>query len=393
MLRAKIDMAHPNLNMRDPVMYRIKHARHHRTGDDWCIYPMYDWAHGQSDALENITHSLCTLEFENHRPLYNWFLEKIGVENPPRQIEFARLNLTYTVMSKRKLRQLVEDGHVESWDDPRMPTVSGMRRRGYTPEAIRKFAAEIGVTKTESMVDLALLEFFVREHLNKTSQRRMAVLDPVKLVITNYPEGTEEWLEADNNPEDEDAGTRSIPFSGELYIERDDFMEDPPKKFFRLAPGKEVRLKHAYFVTCNEVIKDSHGNVTELRCSYDPDSRGGQSPDGRKVKGTLHWVSAAHAADAEVRLYDNLFVRENLNTLEEGEDALDFLNPESLVTVNAKLEPSLAEAEAGSSFQFLRKGYFCADSKDHKKDHSGGKIVFNRTVQLKDSWAKVKKKG
>ncbi|WP_041402112.1 glutamine--tRNA ligase/YqeY domain fusion protein [Salinispira pacifica] len=392
-LRAKIDMAHPNLNMRDPVMYRIKHARHHRTGDDWCIYPMYDWAHGQSDALENITHSLCTLEFENHRPLYNWFLEKIGVENPPRQIEFARLNLTYTVMSKRKLRQLVEDGHVESWDDPRMPTVSGMRRRGYTPEAIRKFAAEIGVTKTESMVDLALLEFFVREHLNKTAQRRMAVLDPVKMVITNYPEGKEEWLEADNNPEDEHAGTRSIPFSGELYIERDDFMEDPPKKFFRLAPGKEVRLKHAYFVTCDEVIKDASGNITELRCSYDPESRGGQSPDGRKVKGTLHWVSAAHALDAEVRLYDNLFLRENLNTLEEDEDSLDYLNPESLVTVQAKLEPSLGDAEAGSSFQFLRKGYFCADSKDHKRDHSGNSIVFNRTVQLKDSWAKVKKKG
>ena len=323
-LRAKIDMADPNLNMRDPVMYRIKQQSHQRSGNSWCIYPMYDWAHGQSDAIEHVTHSICTLEFENHRPLYNWFLEKIGVEDPPRQIEFARLNLSFTIMSKRKLRQLVEEGQVASWDDPRMPTISAMRRRGYTPQAIRRFAAEIGVTKTESMVDFSLLEFFVREDLNKTARRVMAVLDPVKLVISNYPEDREELLEADNNPEDPRAGTRMIPFSRELFIEREDFMEDPPAKFFRLAPGREVRLKHAYFVRCQEVIKNGEGEIIEIRCIYDPESRGGRSPDGRKVKGTLHWLSAAHAEDAELRLYDRLFTRENLNSLGEGESFSGF---------------------------------------------------------------------
>jgi glutaminyl-tRNA synthetase len=388
-LRAKIDMKHPNLNMRDPVMYRIKHAHHHRTGDDWCIYPMYDWAHGQSDALENITHSICTLEFENHRPLYNWFLESIGVENPPRQIEFARLNLTNTVMSKRKLRQLVEEGHVASWDDPRMPTVSGMRRRGYTAAAIRKFAAEIGVTKTESMVELPLLEYFVREDLNKSADRVMVVLDPLKVVISNYPEDREEYFEAVNNPENEEAGTRQVPFSREIYIEREDFMEDPPRKFFRLAPGKEVRLKHAYFVTCDEVIRNDAGEVTELRCSYDPDSRGGNAADGRKVKGTLHWVSAKHAVDTEVRLYDTLFTRENMNALEEGEDMTDFINPDSLKVITAKAEPSVAQAAGETAFQFLRMGYFTADRHDHGADHP----VFNRSVKLKDSWAKMQKKG
>ncbi len=388
-LRAKIDMKHPNLNMRDPVMYRIKHARHHRTGDEWCIYPMYDWAHGQSDALENITHSICTLEFENHRPLYNWFLESIGVENPPRQIEFARLNLTHTVMSKRKLRQLVEEGHVASWDDPRMPTVSGMRRRGYTSAAIRKFAAEIGVTKTESMVELNLLEYFVREDLNLKANRVMAVLDPVKLVLTNYPEDAQEEFDAINNPEDEGAGSRKIPFSRELYIEREDFMEDPPKKFFRLAPGREVRLKHAYFVTCDDVVKDENGTVTEIRCSYDPESRGGNTPDGRKVKGTLHWVSARHAIDAEVRLYDSLFTRENMTVLADDEEMTDFINPDSLKIINAKVEPSLAMAAPETGFQFMRQGYFTADRKDHSSEHP----VYNRSVKLKDSWSKIQKKG
>lgn len=387
-LRAKIDMTHPNLNMRDPVMYRVRHQWHQRCGDTWCIYPMYDWAHGQSDALEGISHSICTLEFENHRPLYNWFLEKIGIEHPPQQIEFARLNLSFTVMSKRKLRQLVEEGHVASWDDPRMPTVSAMRRRGYPPEAIRNFAAEIGVTKTESMIDLALLEFLVREELNRVAPRVMAVLDPVKLIVDNYPEDRVEMLEADNNPGDEQAGTRMLPFSRELFIEREDFMEDPPKKFFRLAPGQEVRLKHAYFLRCERVVKDSSGTIIEIHCSYDPDSRGGKSPDGRKVKGTLHWLSARHALDAEIRLYDTLFSRENLNNLNEDESYLDYLNPQSLRVIRGKIEPGLAEAGVGERFQFLRQGYFCTDS-DHRPDHP----VFNRTVSLKDGWAKVQRQG
>ncbi len=388
-LRAKIDMSHPNLNMRDPVMYRILHATHHRTGDKWCIYPMYDWAHGLEDSIERITHSICTLEFEDHRPLYDWFLIQLGIYRP-QQIEFARLNLTYTVMSKRKLLKLVEEGYVSGWDDPRMPTISGLRRRGYTPYAIRDFAERIGVAKSNSTVDFALLEHCLREDLNKKALRVMAVLDPLKVVITNYPENEIEYFDADNNPEDESAGKRKIPFCREIYIEKTDFREDAPRKYFRLAPGKEVRLKHAYYITCEKVIKDEKtGEIVELHCTYDPNSKGGWTNDGRKVKGTLHWVSAKHCIDGEVRLYSHLFSKENPDKTEEDKDFLSNLNPDSLVVLkNCKLEPSLKDAKAGVNYQFLRTGYFCVDKKDSKPDN----LVFNRTVALKDSWAKKEKK-
>ena len=385
-LRAKIDMLHPNLNMRDPVMYRILHAAHHRTGDKWCIYPMYDWAHGLEDSVEKITHSICTLEFENHRPLYDWFLDELDVYHP-RQIEFARLNLTYTVMSKRKLLQLVQASHVNGWDDPRMPTIGGLRRRGYSPQAIREFCKRISVNKFNSTVDIALLEHCLREDLNKTSPRVMAVLRPLKVIIANFPEGHVEQLDAVNNPEDPAAGTRKAPFSRELYIEREDFMEDPPKKFFRLAPGREVRLRYAYFVTCRDVVKDKDGQIIELHCTYDPATRGGDAPDGRKVKATLHWVSAAHALEAEVRLYDNLFTRENPDNVPEGADFKSNLKANSLETLTScRVEPSLAGAEASSRYQFERLGYFCVDS-----DSSKDKLVFNRTVPLRDTWAKIQK--
>lgn len=387
-LRAKIDMAHPNLNMRDPVLYRIAHATHHRTGDTWCIYPMYDFTHGQSDALEYVTHSLCTLEFENHRPLYEWFLENLSVPSYPRQIEFSRLNLNYTVMSKRKLLQLVEEGHVEGWNDPRMPTISGIRRRGYPPEAIRNFCKVIGITKFQSTNDIALLENSVREILNKKALRFMAVLDPIKVVVTNYPEDKVEEMEAVANPEDPAAGIRKVPFSRELYIERDDFMEDPPKKFFRLSPGKEVRFRSAYWIRCDEVIKDENGEIKELHCSYDPETRGGQNPsDGRKVKATIHWVSAPHAIGAEVRLYDRLF---DVESPDKGDGTfLDHLNPDSLkVLPEAKLERNLADISVGETVQFERLGYFCKDT-----DSTEEKPVFNRTVGLRDSWAKAQKKG
>jgi glutaminyl-tRNA synthetase len=386
-LRAKIDMASPNLNLRDPVLYRIRRAHHHRTGDAWCIYPTYDYAHGQSDAIEEVTHSICTLEFENHRPLYEWFLREIGLF-PSRQIEFARLNLTYTVMSKRKLLQLVQSRVVSGWDDPRMPTIRGLRRRGYTPESLRAFCAEIGVSKFESVIDYVRLENALREDLNKRAPRRMAVLRPLKVVIENWPAGQVEWLDAVNNPEDPSAGTRKVPFAGELYLERDDFQEDPPKKFFRLAPGREVRLRWAYFITCTGVVKNERGEVVELRCTYDPATKGGDAPDGRKVKATLHWVSAPHALSAEVRLYDHLF---RVEFPEQGTD--DFttnLNPASLEIVSdAKLEPSLAEAELGLGYQFERQGYFCLDSTD--ADPRAKRYVFNRSVSLKDSWAKAQK--
>lgn len=386
-LRAKIDMASPNLNMRDPVMYRILHATHHRTGDKWCIYPMYDWAHGQSDSIEGITHSICTLEFEDHRPLYNWFIEQLGIY-APQQIEFARLNLTYTVMSKRKLLQLVQEGHVRGWDDPRMPTIAGLRRRGYTPEAIRDFAERIGVAKADSTVDISFLEHCLREDLNKRAPRVMAVLRPLKVVLVNYPEGQVEEMEAVNNPEDESMGTRKLPFSRVLYIERDDFREEAPKKYHRLAPGKEVRLKHGYYITCVEVVKDKNsGEIVELHCTYDPKTRGGWSDDGRIVKGTLHWVSAAHAIPAEVRLYDHLFTKPDPEEVEEGKTFLDNINPHSLeVLSNCMVEPSLANAAPGSRYQFLRHGYFCVDP-----DSTKGKLVFNRTVSLKDSWAKIER--
>ncbi|MBN2226103.1 MAG: glutamine--tRNA ligase/YqeY domain fusion protein [candidate division Zixibacteria bacterium] len=381
-LRAKIDMAAPNLNMRDPVMYRILHAEHHRTGNKWCIYPMYDWAHGQSDSIEGITHSLCDISFEDHRPLYDWFIDQLGIHHP-RQIEFARLNIGYTVLSKRRLIQLVKEGFVSGWDDPRMPTLSGLRRRGYTPEAIRTFCDRIGVAKRESMVDIALLEYCLREDLNIRARRMMAVLDPLKVIIDNYPEGQVEQFEAINNPEDESAGTRMIPFSREIYIEREDFLENPPKKFFRLAPGQEVRLKHAYYITCARVVKDENGRIVELHCTYDPESRGGGTPDGRRVKGTLHWVSAAHARDAEVRLYDRLFTREN--PLEDEDFKANF-NAGSLTAIRGcKVEPALADAQPGEFFQFLRQGYFCVDSVDTTEN----KPVFNRTVSLKDTWAKI----
>jgi glutaminyl-tRNA synthetase len=388
-LRAKIDMNHPNINMRDPVLYRILHRHHFRSGDEWCIYPMYDFAHGYEDAIEGVTHSICTLEFEDHRPLYEWLLDNVSVPCKPRQFEFARLNLTYTVMSKRLLLELVNRKIVSGWDDPRMPTISGIRRRGYTPSAIRRFCSEIGVSKSNSMVDIEFLQFIIREELNASAQRAMAVLDPLKVVIENYPEGQVEMLEAENNPEDPNAGTRTIPFSRELYIERDDFMENPPKKFFRLSPGSEVRLKHAYFITCKEVVRNGAGEIVELRCIYDPLSRGGEAPDGRRVKGTLHWVSVPHAVKAEIRLYENLFTLRDMSEMEEGKSYSDYLNPDSLkVLGNCFVEPMIAGAKPLDRFQFLRQGYFCADA-----DSTPERPVFNRTVALKDSWAKMQQKG
>ena len=402
-LKAKIDMAHPNLNLRDPVMYRILHAEHPRTGSDWCIYPMYDWAHGLEDSLENITHSICTLEFENHRPLYDWFIDAINRDRPeqiphPQQIEFARLNLTYTVMSKRRLLELVQAGQVSnwddpriptdqvsSWDDPRMPTISGMRRRGYSPQSIRNFCQRIGINKFNSTIDFAMLEHCVREDLNKTSPRVMAVLNPLKVVITNYSEGQTEQLDAVNNPEDPSAGTRQVPFSRELYIERDDFLEEPPKKFFRLAPGREVRLRYAYFITCQEVIKNENGQIIELRCTYDPATRGGDSPDGRKVKATLHWVCAKNALPAEVRLYDHLFNKENPSDVEEGQHFSDNINPDSLKSLpQCFVEPHLKNATSLSRWQFERLGYFCTDPASTNEN-----LIFNRTATLKDPWAKI----
>ena len=385
-LRAKIDMASGNMNMRDPIMYRILYTPHHRTGDKWCIYPTYDWAHGQSDSIEGITHSICTLEYEDHRPLYDWFLDQLGIYHP-QQIEFAPLNLSHTVLSKRYLRRLVEEGYVSGWDDPRMPTIAGLRRRGYTPEAIRNFCRLIGVSKKESLVDITLLEHCVREDLNKRAPRRFCVLRPIKLIIDNYPEDLVEEMECINNPEDESMGTRKVPFSRVLYIERDDFREDPPPKWFRLAPGREVRLRYAYYVTCTDVVKDEAGQVIELHCTYDPESRGGWAPDGRKVRGTLHWVSAAHSLEVEVRLYDRLFTVPNPLDVGEGEDFTANLNPNSLeVLTSCRAEPSLAGAEPGSIFQFERQGYFCVDP-----DSSPGRLVFNRTVPLRDTWAKIEK--
>jgi glutaminyl-tRNA synthetase len=388
-LRAKIDMTSPNLNMRDPVMYRILHATHHRTGDAWCIYPMYDYAHGQSDSIEHVTHSMCSLEFADHQPLYRWFIEQLGIF-PSQQIEFDRLSITYTLMSKRKLLQLVQEGRVNGWDDPRMPTLSGVRRRGYTPEAIRAFVATAGVSRTNGIVDIEMLEHFQRDDLNHHSRRAMAVLQPLKVVIDNYPaDQKEEFVEVQNNPEDLEAGTRQVPFSRELYIEQDDFREVPPPKYYRLSPGKEVRLRNAYFITAKSVVKDAAGNVIEVHCTYDPLSRGGQSPDGRKVKSTMHWVSAAHAITPEIRLYDKLFLKPDPYDLEEGQDVLDNLNPSSLQIVSdAKLEPSLASAKPGDRFQFERVGYFCVDP-----DSTAEKLVFNRTLPLKDTWAKIEKKA
>ena len=388
-LRAKIDMASPNLNMRDPVMYRILRAEHHRTGDRWCIYPTYDFAHGLSDSIEGVTHSVCTLEFEDHRPLYDWILDELNVDCHPQQIEFARLNLSHTVLSKRKLLKLVEEGHVTGWDDPRMPTLSGLRRRGYTPEAIRNFCERIGVAKRDSVVDIALLEHGVREDLNRRAPRVMAVLHPLRVVIDNYPEGQVEELEAVNNPEDLSMGTRKVPFSRVLYIERDDFREDPPAKFFRLAPGREVRLRYAYIVKCVDVVKDSaNGQVTEVHCTYDPQTRGGSAPEGRKVKGTVHWVSAAHSLGAEVRLYDHLFTPESPGNGDDGSEHESMLNPRSLETLaSCRVEPSLAGAAPGNRYQFERQGYFCVDS----VDSSDVALVFNRTVSLRDSWAKIER--
>ncbi len=386
-LRAKIDMASPNINLRDPVMYRILKAKHHRTGETWSIYPMYDWAHGQSDALEGITHSVCTLEFEDHRPLYDWFIRALAIHHP-RQIEFARLNLSHTVMSKRKLLELVNENHVAGWDDPRMPTISAMRRRGYPPEAIRAFAEGVGVTKRQQTVSIALLEHHVREHLNKSSPRVMGVIKPLKVVIENYPEDQTDELDAVNNPEDESAGTRQVPFGREIYIEQDDFMEDPPRKFFRLAPGREVRLRYAYLVTCTDVVKDASGNITELRCTYDPESRGGNAPDGRKVKATLHWVSAKHGLGAEVREYNALFTREDPGDVPEDGDWRESINPESLNVVRqAIIEPSVRGAAPGTQYQFERIGYFCVDP-----DTTGDTLIFNRTVTLRDAWANIKKR-
>jgi len=388
-LRAKIDMASPNIIMRDPTLYRIRHVSHYRTGDTWCIYPMYDFTHCLSDSIEGITHSNCTLEFESNRELYDWVLDHLAVDCHPQQIEFARLNLSFTVLSKRKLIKLVEDGHVSSWDDPRMPTISGLRRRGYTPTAIRNFCDRIGVAKADSMVDMALLEYCVREDLNKLAPRVMGVLRPLKVIIDNFPENETDELEAVNNPEDSSMGTRKVPFSRELYIERDDFMEDPPKKFFRLAPGREVRLRYAYFITCVDVVKDpATGEITELHCTYDPATRGGDAPDGRKVKGTLHWVSANHAIAAQVRLYDHLFTKENPNEVEKGMDFTAYLNPASMeILSDCKLEPSLAGAKPSSLYQFERLGYFCVDAKDSLPET----LVFNRTVTLRDTWAKILK--
>jgi glutaminyl-tRNA synthetase len=387
-LRAKIDMASPNLNMRDPVMYRILHATHHRTGDQWCIYPMYDYAHGQSDSIENVTHSMCTLEFTDHQPLYRWYIEHLGIF-PSHQFEFDRLNLTYTMLSKRKLLQLVQENRVNGWDDPRMPTISGIRRRGFTPEAIRAFCATIGATRTNGTTDIEMLEHFQRDDLNHRSLRAMAVLHPLKIVIDNYPEGKQEFVEVANNPEDPAAGMRQVPFSREIYIEQDDFREVPPPKYYRLSPGKEVRLRNAYFITAQSVVKDADGNVVEVHCTYDPLSRGGNSPDGRKVKSTMHWVSAAHAITAEIRIYDKLFTKADPFDVEEGQDVLSNLNPDSLkVLTGAKLEPSLTGAQAGERFQFERVGYFCVDP-----DSAPGKLVFNRTLPLKDAWAKIEKKA
>ena len=385
-LRAKIDMAAGNINLRDPVMYRIIHAPHHRTGDRWCIYPMYDFAHGQSDSIEGITHSLCSLEYEDHRPLYNWFLDELEIFHP-RQIEFARLNLSYTVLSKRKLLRLVQEGHVKSWDDPRTPTLSGLRRRGYTPEAIRDFCERIGVAKKDSIVDIALLEHCLRQDLNKRAPRVMGVLKPLRVVLENYPEGQAEEMTAVNNPEDASAGTRNVPFSRALYIEQDDFRENPPPKYYRLAPGREVRLRYAYFIKCVDVLKDAQGNVVELKCIYDPATRGGYAPDGRKVKATIHWVSAMHAVPAEARLYDRLFLKENPDDVDEGQDFLANLNPKSLeVLTGCWVEPSLAGARIGAIYQFERRGYFCVDP-----DSANGKLVFNLAVSLKDEWAKIEK--
>jgi len=386
-LRAKIDMANPNMKMRDPLIYRIRHADHYRTGGDWCIYPMYDFAHCLSDSIEGITHSVCTLEFENNRQLYDWFLDALDAYHP-QQIEFARLNLNYTVMSKRMLLQLVDGEYVSGWDDPRMPTLSGLRRRGYPPEAIRDFCDVIGVAKSNSTVDVALLEHTVREYLNQHALRRMAVLRPLKVVIENYPDELVEELDAVNNPEDASEGTRTVPFSRELFIEQTDFYEDPPKKYFRLAPGREVRLRYGYFITCKDVIKDDHGEVTELRCTYDPESRGGRSPDGRKVKGTIHWVSAQHAVDAEVRLYGQLFAKEDPSEVADGGNFKENLNPDSIeVLTGCKLEPALDKTKAGTLFQFERMGYFCADAVDSKPD----RLVFNRTITLRDTWAKIER--
>ncbi len=388
-LRAKIDMASPNMHMRDPAIYRIRHTDHHNTGSKWCVYPLYDFAHPLEDAIEGITHSICTLEFEIHRPLYDWFIENIPTPYKPHQYEFARLNLSYTVMSKRKLLELVKGNYVEGWDDPRMPTVCAFRRRGVPAEAIREFCETIGVTKFNSLTDIALLEYCIRDNLNKTSARAMAVMNPLKLVIDNYPEGQTEEMDVINNPEDPEAGTRKVPFSKVLYIEQDDFMEEPPKKYFRLAPGKEVRLRCAYFVTCTSVVKDEAGNVIEVHCTYDPETRGGNAPDGRKVKGTIHWVSAEHAVKAEARLYDRLFTVEDVGGLPEGENYLDYLNPDSKKVVECLVEPSLAQVAPGTRVQFERVGYFCAEPKDHIP---GEKVVFNRTVALKDSWAKIQAK-
>ena len=384
-LRAKIDMAHPNMLFRDPIMYRIIHAEHHRTGNKWCIYPMYDYAHGQCDSIERVTHSICTLEFDVHRPLYDWFIQQLGIY-PSHQYEFARLNLTYTMMSKRKLLQLVQNKIVMGWDDPRMPTICALRRKGYTPAAVRAFAEKVGVAKRDNVIDLSLMEFCVREDLNKCAERRMAVLKPLKVVITNYPEGKTEMFTCINNPEDETAGTRQVPFSREIYIDRDDFMEVPPKKYYRLSPGQEVRLRYSYLIKCEEVIKDEAGEITELRCTYDPMSGNGSSSDGRRVKGVIHWVSAPHAIEAEIRLFDTLFTKEDPNDVEEGKTFMDYLNPNSMVITKGYLEPSLAGAQPGKTFQFERVGYFCPDT-DTTPEHP----VFNRTVTLKDSWAKINK--
>ncbi|MGA3134969.1 MAG: glutamine--tRNA ligase/YqeY domain fusion protein [Terracidiphilus sp.] len=391
-LRAKIDMASPNLNMRDPVMYRILHATHHRTGDEWCIYPMYDYAHGQSDSIERVTHSMCTLEFADHQPLYRWYIEQLGIF-PSQQTEFDRLNITYTMLSKRKLLQLVQEKRVNGWDDPRMPTLCGLCRRGFTPEAIRTFVAAAGVSRTNGSTDFEMLEHFQRDDLNRRASRAMAVLHPLKLVIDNYPADKEEFVEVSNNPEDPSAGTRGVPFSKEIYIEQDDFREAPPPKYYRLSPGKEVRLRNAYFITARHVVKDSTGNIVEVHCTYDPLSRGGNSPDGRKVKSTMHWVSAAHAISAEIRLYDKLFSKPDPYDLEEGQDVLDNLNPNSLeILSGAKLEPSLAHAKLEDRFQFERVGYFCLDP-DSKPDSTPAHLVFNRTLPLKDSWARIERKS
>jgi glutaminyl-tRNA synthetase len=387
-LRAKIDMASLNINMRDPVMYRILHARHHRTGDQWCIYPMYDYAHGQSDSIERVTHSMCTLEFADHQPLYRWYIEQLGIF-PSQQIEFDRLNITYTLLSKRKLLQLVQEKRVSSWDDPRMPTLAGIRRRGFSPEAIRNFVAAAGVSRTNGATDIEMLEHYQRDDLNRRASRAMAVLRPLKLVIDNYPEGHEEFVEVANNPEDPSAGTRQVPFSRELFIEQDDFREVPPPKYYRLSLGKEVRLRNAYFVTAQSVVTDADGSLIEVHCTYDPASRGGNSPDGRKVKSTMHWVSAAHAITAEIRLYDKLFAKADPYDLAEGRDVLDNLNPNSVeILTTARLEPSLANATLADRFQFERVGYFCLD-----RDSIHGNLVFNRTLPLKDSWAKIEKKS